>query len=208
MPKLFHLVASPRADSESSAGARVFLDRFMQARPGFDIDEMNLWRENLPEFDGEILQAKYARMGGRDFTEGQRAAFAVAERMAVRLDLAERVVISTPMWNFGIPYKLKHWFDIINQPGLTFRFDLARGYLPLLKDRPTLVILASGGDFTTGMSRGRIDLATPYLREALRFMGLQDVRFVAIGPTSGPADHTGAARERAHKRLIELAVQF
>jgi FMN-dependent NADH-azoreductase len=208
MPKLFHLVASPRGDSESSAGARVFLDRFRQARPGWDIDEMNLWRESLPEFDGEILQAKYARMGGRAFTDGQRAAFAIAERMAVRLDLAERVVISTPMWNFGIPYKLKHWLDIINQPGLTFRFDSNSGYLPLLKDRPTLVILASGGDFTTGMSRGRTDLATPYLREALRFMGLRDVSFVAIGPTSGPAGHARDARDRAHRQLVELAARF
>ncbi|MGJ4962756.1 FMN-dependent NADH-azoreductase [Bradyrhizobium sp. HKCCYLRH3061] len=208
MPKLLHLVASPRADSESSAGARAFLDRFRQARPGWDVDEMNLWRENLPEFDGEILQAKYARMGGRTFTDGQRGAFAAAERMAVRLDLAERVVISTPMWNFGIPYKLKHWLDIINQPGLTFRFDPSRGYLPLLKDRPTLVILASGGDFTTGISRGRTDLATPYLREALRFMGLRDLHFVAIGPTSGPATHTAAARERAHRRLAEMAARF
>ncbi|WP_315776966.1 MULTISPECIES: NAD(P)H-dependent oxidoreductase [unclassified Bradyrhizobium] len=208
MPKLLHLVASPRADSESSAGAHAFLDRFRQARPGWDVDEMNLWREKLPEFEGEILQAKYARMGGRAFTDGQREAFAVAERMAVRLDLAERVVISTPMWNFGIPYKLKHWLDIINQPGLTFRFDPSRGYLPLLKDRPTLVILASGGDFTSGVSRGRTDLATPYLREALRFMGLRDLHFVAIGPTSGPAAHTGVARERAHRRLVEMAARF
>jgi hypothetical protein len=37
---------------------------------------------------------------------------------------------------FGIPYKLKQWFDLIVQPGLTFRFDPAQGYLPLLKDRP------------------------------------------------------------------------
>ncbi|MGJ5177562.1 FMN-dependent NADH-azoreductase [Bradyrhizobium oligotrophicum] len=208
MPKLFHLVASPRADSESSAAASTFLNRFRQVRPGWEIDEMNLWRESLPEFDGEILQAKYARMGGRAFTDGQRAAFAAAERMAVRLDLAERVMISTPMWNFGIPYKLKHWLDIINQPGLTFRFDPVIGYLPLLKDRPTLVILASGGDFTTGMSRSRTDLATPYLREALRFMGLRDVRFVAIGPTSGPAGHTSAARDRAHRQLVEIAARF
>ncbi|BAM88908.1 putative (Acyl-carrier-protein) phosphodiesterase [Bradyrhizobium oligotrophicum S58] len=208
MPKLFHLVASPRPDSESGAGARAFLDRFRQARPDWEIDELNLWREHLPEFDGEILQAKYARMGGRAFTDGQRAAFAVAERMAVRLDLAERVVISTPMWNFGIPYKLKHWLDIINQPGLTFRFDPNRGYLPLLKDRPTLVILASGGDFTTGMSRGRTDLVTPYLREALRFIGLRDVTFIAIGPTSGPAEHTAAAQERAHRILVEMAARF
>jgi len=208
MPKLFHLVASPRADSESTAGSRAFLDRFRQARPGWDIDELNLWREHLPEFDGEILQAKYARMGGRAFTDSQRAAFAIAERMAVRLDLADRVVISTPMWNFGIPYKLKHWLDIINQPGLTFRFDPSRGYLPLLKDRPTLVIVASGGDFSTGMSRGRPDHVTPYLRDALRFLGIRDVRFVAIGPTSGPAEHTRPARELAHRRLVELAARF
>jgi len=25
------------------------------------------------------------------------------------------VLISTPMWNFGIPYKLKQWFDLIVQ---------------------------------------------------------------------------------------------
>ena len=42
MPKLFHLSCSPRADSESSAGARVFIDRFRQARPDWDIDVMNL----------------------------------------------------------------------------------------------------------------------------------------------------------------------
>src|SRR5262249_26443674 len=127
MPKLFHLTCSPREESESLAGARVFLDRFRQARPDWDVDEMNLWRDHLPEFDGSILDAKYARMNGRAFTDAERDAFAVAERMAVRFALADRVLISTPMWNFGIPYKLKQWLDVINQPGLTFRFDPARG---------------------------------------------------------------------------------
>jgi FMN-dependent NADH-azoreductase len=208
MPKLFHLTCSPRAESESSAGAQVFLDRFREARPDWDIDEMNLWRDHLPEFDGSILDAKYARMNGRNFTDVERDAFAVAESIAVRFALAERVLISTPMWNFGIPYKLKQWLDIINQPGLTFRFDPARGYLPLLKDRPTVVILASGGDFVTGMNRGRIDMATPYLREALRFIGVSDVRFVPIGPTTGPAEPIRAARDGAHRRLAEIAAKF
>ena len=117
-------------------------------------------------------------------------------------------VISTPMWNFSIPYKLKQWFDVIVQPGLTFRFDPATGYHPLLKDRPTLVILASGGDFITGMNRGRTDMATPYLREALRFIGVSNVRFVPIGPTTGPAEPIAAAREAAHRRLAQLATGF
>jgi FMN-dependent NADH-azoreductase len=208
MPKLLHLACSPRADSESAAGALVFLEAFRGARPDWEIDLMDLWRDQLPEFDGAILEAKYARINGHALNDAQRDGFAAAERIAARFALAERVLISTPMWNFGIPYKLKHWIDVITQPGLTFRFDPARGYLPLLEDRPTIVILASGSDFVTGMNRGRIDMATPYLREALRFIGINNLRFVPIGPTTGPAEPIRAARESAHRRLVELAAGF
>ena len=38
------------------------------------------------------------------------------------------------------------------------------------------------------MDRGRIDMTTPYLREVLRFIGVSDVRFVPIGPTTGPTE--------------------
>src|SRR5882757_2174572 len=205
MPKLLHLACSPRADSESAAGARVFLDGFSQARPDWDVDLMDLWRDHLPEFNGAVLEAKYARINGQAFSDAQRDGFAVAERIALRFAVAERVLISTPMWNFSIPYKLKHWIDLVSQPGLTFRFDPATGYIPLLKDRPTLVILACGSDFVTGMNRGRIDMASPYLREALRFVGIRDTRFVLIGPTTGPQEPILAARERAHQRLVEMA---
>ena len=208
MPKLFHLRCSPRADSESSAGADAFVTRFRQAQPDWDLDVMDIWRETLPEFDGEALRAKYARMGGRPFSGGERDAFPVLERMAMRFALAERVLISTPMWNFGIPYRLKQWFDLIVQPGLSFGFDPARGYFPLLQNRPTVVILASGGDFVTGMNRGRIDMATPYLREALRFIGVSDVRFALIGPTVGAGEAVRLAREAAHRQLAEMAAGF
>ena len=51
-------------------------------------------------------------------------------------------------------------------------------------------------------------MASPYLREALRFIGVSDVRFARIGPTAGPAEPTRLARETAHRRLVELASSF
>ena len=208
MAKLFHLRCSPRAGSASSAGAEAFLAKFRELRPSWDIDLQDLWRETLPEFGGAALEAKYARLGGRGFNDAERDAFAVVERMALRFSLADRVLISSPMWNFGLPYKLKQWFDLIVQPGLTFAFDPAQGYRGLVKDRPTIVILASGADFVTGMNRGRVDMATPYLRDILRFIGVHTVRFVAIGPTIGAVRQVMAAREAAQLRLVELAATF
>src|SRR5271168_1839166 len=208
MAKLFHLRCSPRASSASSAGAETFLAHFRQARPSWDIDLQDLWRETLPEFDGAALEAKYARLGGRPFSDPESDAFAVVERMALRFSLADRLLISSPMWNFGVPYKLKQWFDLIVQPGLTFAFSPAEGYRGLVKDRPIVVILASGSDFVTRMNPGRVDMATPYLRDILRFVGVRSVRFVAIGPTAGATDQVKAALAAAERRLIELARTF
>lgn len=208
MAKLLHIACSPRADSASGAAARAFVEAFRKGRPAYEIDTLDLWREGLPEFNKEMLDAKDAVQRGATFTDTQRDAWAAIERMAVRFALAERLLISTPMWNFGLPYKLKHYIDLINQPRLTFRFDPAIGYIPLLKDRPTVVIVASSGDFVTGMNRGRTDMATPYLREVLRFMGVRSVEIMRVGPTAGPAEATRAARETAERRLGQLAQRF
>ena len=208
MPKLLHIAGSPRADSVSNAAARAFIERFCEARSAWEIDVLDLWREGLPEVDQALLDAKDAVQRGLPFSDSQAQAWAVVERMAVRFSLAERVLISTPMWNFGLPYKLKHYIDLINQPRLTFRFDPSSGYVGLLKDRPTVAIVASSGDFVTGMNRGRIDMATPYLREALRFMGVLSLEIVRIGPTAGPPDAVRAASQNAITRLRRIAASF
>lgn len=208
MPKLLHIAGSPRTDSSSGAAARAFIERFQIARPAYEIDTLDLWREGLPEFNREMIAAKDAVLRGASFSAAEREAWAVIERMVVRFSLADRVLISTPMWNFGLPYKLKHYIDLINQPRLTFRFDPAVGYIPLLKDRPTLAIVASSGDFVTGYNRGRTDMATPYLREALRFMGVRSLDIVRLGPTAGPGEAVAAVREGAARRLAEIASRF
>jgi FMN-dependent NADH-azoreductase len=58
------------------------------------------------------------------------------------------------------------------------------------------------------MNRGRIDMATPYLREVLRFIGVSDVRFALIGPTAGPGEPARLAREAARRLLVRIAADF
>jgi len=57
-----------------------------------------------------------------------------------RFKAADYYVLGVPMWNGGIPYRLKLYIDIITQPGLLFGFDPAKGYFGLLKDKKATVI--------------------------------------------------------------------
>lgn len=207
MTSLIHIEASPRGQaSRSSGGARAFLDALRAADPALSVDHMDLWNTDLPPFDGAALTAKYARLAGRAHDAREKTAWEGIAALVARLDRAAHVLVSTPMWNFSIPYRLKHWIDLVTQPGLTFSFDPASGYAPLLKPRPTLVVLASAGDYASGESRGRPDLATPYLRAALGFIGLTDPIVIPVGPTIGPDAET--AEQAADARLRDLAKTF
>ena len=114
--------------------------------------------------DGDTIAAKYARLAGEAFSSVQKAAWEQIANIVDRFDRADRILISTPLWNFGIPYKLKHYIDVITQPGLSFSFSPDVGYRPLLRDRPSVAILSSAGDYRNGPSRGRPDLANSWAK--------------------------------------------
>jgi FMN-dependent NADH-azoreductase len=209
MPTLLYVEASPRKSASASIEAgRVFLEEIRRHRSDLAIDTLDLWHADLPEFDGATIAAKYARLAGREMEPAEATAWRQITGIVDRLRAADSLLIATPMWNFGIPYKLKHWIDLVTQPGLTFSFDPETGYSPILPPRPSLVILSSAGDYATGTSRGRPDLATPYLKAALAFIGLSDVAVVPIGPTMGRTNLTDAARSGAHDILRSLAANF
>lgn len=182
MTRIFHVEASPRrTTSRSSEAAAAFQSKIADADPSTEIDHLGLWDVPLPDLDGDALAAKYARLSKTALTEDQQAAWDGIAKLVGRLDAADAVLISTPMWNLHVPYRLKHWIDLVTQPGLSFSFDPQSGYTPLLRPRPTIVILASAGDFSSGLSFGRTDFATDYLRAALGFIGLTGAEIVPAG---------------------------
>jgi FMN-dependent NADH-azoreductase len=208
-PVCLHIEASPRGGrSTSTARSRAFLDELTRLEPRLVGDRLPLWEAPLPEFDGATIAAKYARLAGKSLSAEEERAWTTVSHLVDGLRRADAVVISTPMWNMGIPYKLKHWIDLITQPGLSFKFDPETGYSPLLEDRPVLIVLSSAGDFSSGINRGRPDLATPYLTAAFRFIGFKTITIVPVAPTVGPEYEVTKGRQIAEAQLRALAPGF
>ncbi len=189
MAKLLYIESSPRkARSKSIRVADAFITAYRAAHPDDEITKIDLWDKQLPEFDGYTIDAKYQVIHGQNFEAEQQAAWDAVVGVCEEFKAADKYVISVPMWNFGIPYKLKHYIDVIAQPGQTFSFSPESGYSGLVTGKPIVAIYARGGAYGSDEASG-MDFQTSYLKLLLGFIGFTEIHEVVIEPTMGaPAD--------------------
>ncbi len=136
MTRLLYIKASPRgAESKSAALADAYLAALKARNPGLEVDVIDLATETLPEFDGNKVAAKIAVFTGQAHDAPQKTAWDEITAIANRFAAADIYLLAVPMWNGGIPYKLKHYIDIIHQPGVMFGLEPASGYFGCSRTR-------------------------------------------------------------------------
>ncbi len=188
MATLLYIEASPRKQrSHSITVANAFLDAYGSTNPNDQIDLLDLWSETLPAFDGDMINAKYAVMHGEDPSPKEQAAWTQVGTICKRFTDADKYLFSVPMWNFGIPYVLKHYIDVITQPGYSWSFDPEVGYSGLVTG-PVAAIYSSGGAYHDGSGAEAFDQQKPYFEGWLGFVGLSLVSKITVAPTLSPPD--------------------
>jgi FMN-dependent NADH-azoreductase len=208
MSKLLYIESSPRKTrSKSIAVAKAFLHAYQAAHPNDEIVTIDLWKKSLPEFDGFTIDAKYQVLHGQNFTPEQERAWQTVVDLCNEFKSANKYVLSLPMWNFGIPYKLKHYIDLIAQPGQTFSFDPATGYSGLVTGKPLVAIYARGGAYTSDEMKG-IDFQKGYLDFLLSFLGFQGVQSVVMEPTLGDPEEVRRIEASMLDKARQLAAEF
>lgn len=185
MTKLLHIIASPREDSYSTKAARSFITAVLNSAAGVEVETLDLSSAELMKFDAPPAKAKYAVMGGQAPQGDAQQAWVSVKKVIDHFKSAGAYVISSPMWNFGIPYTLKHYIDILVQPGLSFGYSPKKGYTGFITGRPMALFLARGSEYPP---QSPMDFQRPYLEHILKFIGLNDIRTFVIGPTvqAGP----------------------
>jgi FMN-dependent NADH-azoreductase len=201
--KILYIEASPRKNRSASIEvARAALAEW-QKKPAVTVDTLDVWSTELPEHDGALLEAKYAVIAGTPLTPEQAAAWSRIRDIAARFLAANVVVIATPMWNYSVPYKLKHLIDLVTQKDVLFTFD-ERGLGGLLGGRKALLIFARGLDYSPGgmTPAATCDFQKPYLETWLSLVGITDIRTVIVEKTLFGPDVDRAGREDGCRRVI------
>jgi FMN-dependent NADH-azoreductase len=194
MSRLLYIKASPRgAASKSSAVADAYLAALREQLLDLIVDTLDLAQEKIPDFGGDKVAAKMAVITGQNHEARQKIAWDEITTVANRFISADRYLIAVPMWNGGIPYRLKQYIDVIHQPGLLWGLDPERGYFGLLKNKKAVLALTSGayGPLMPSPAFG-VDHHSTYLRDWLNQAGVTDVEEIRFQPTLLNPDPEGS----------------
>ena len=209
MAKLLCIQASPRAQrSKSIAVADAFIASYQQAHPADLVETLNVFDADLFAFDGLLVSAKYSILHGQEHTPEELSAFKAVEAVIERFTSADKYVFAVPMWNFGIPYRLKQYIDILVQPGYTFSFSPEKGYQGLVTGKPVFIAYARGGEYSDP-SYAALNHQSTYLQTILAFIGFTDIKSVVVEPTlmAGP-EKAKEKLTQAIKQAKQLAANF
>jgi FMN-dependent NADH-azoreductase len=182
---LLNIQSSPRGTKSASiAVTNAFLDAYQALHSDAMIDTLNVWDENLPDFDSEAIGAKYKGVSHRPMDAAEAEIWERIQSLAKRFQRADRIVLGVPMWNFAIPYKLKQLIDLACQRNFLFTF--ANGVFgPLLKTPRALVVYTRGQTYSEDSPTPptRFDHQTAYINFWLHFIGVQQVETVIVENT-------------------------
>jgi FMN-dependent NADH-azoreductase len=104
--------------------------------------------------------------------------FTESETLIREVEACHYLIVATPMHNFSVPAALKLWIDYVLRVDRTFTHR--DGYkVGLLKDRPTLVVIGSGGVYHGPQAR-QPDYLSPYFTHVLATIGINDLQFIHL----------------------------
>lgn len=208
MSKILHIEASPSKErSHTRAVASAFLAAYERAHPDDVIETLDVWSIELPPFDAAALEAKFAVLRRNVFTPEQLARWEALRAISRHFNSANKYVFSVPMWNFGIPYPLKHYIDVVTLPSENWTWSREKGYGTILTGKKALLVHASANVHEESGEYAD-DFQKPYMRRWLRFLGIDDVQEITISPTLASPEEVAARRTSAMAAAEQLAAVF
>lgn len=202
MTRWLWIEGSPRGQASRSSGlARSFLDAL---RPT-SVERLNVWEADLPAFGQPAVEARYAVIEGRA-EAAQAAEWDAVRRLFSHVHGHDAFVVSAPMWNWGLPWRLKQLIDVLTQPGLAFTVGADGSVAGAFGTKRVAVFTSSALSYQGGLAA--LDHGPKHLADWLDFIGLTDRAHVHAAPMYGDPSVVLAAYASALTAAAGLAARF
>lgn len=200
--RLLHIVATPRShESNTIRISNAIIEELYAKQDNLQIKILDLFKADLPAVAGANIETKYKLMTGQVIDDQSKSSWDAIEATIKQFLDADLYLITTPMWNFSVPYALKYYIDAIVQPGYLFQYDGNGVPRPMVHGKKMIIVTSRGADYSANSPLRAFDFLEPYLRSIFGFIGITDIHFI----NAQPMDITPEIRRQSLLRAIDEA---
>lgn len=201
MSTILYITANPKdiARSFSLRAGEEFIKSYQEANPADEIIKIDLYKTDIPELDYELLYVIENLRKGinlEQLSDEEKNNLERYNQFTEQFINADKYIFMTPMWNLGMPSRVKAYLDTVCVAGKTFRYT-EKGPQGLLGNKKCLHVHASGGFHT----KDPHNHADPYLKDVMQFMGVTDYKSLVV-------EGLGAMPDKAEAILQEVINQI
>ncbi len=207
--KLLYITVNSKPEklSSSKTVARLFIQKFIDKNPDFEVEEVDLYKEHIPRLQYEYFVGKNALVEKEALNQLDDASKKEIEKINQLCEqfISARVyVIAAPMWSLSFPAPLKEYFDCIIQDKKTISFEnkKPKGLLNDL-DRSLVYIQSSGGKIPA-YARPILNKGVNYIKFIAKFIGIKKVKELLVDSTGTTEEERKAAIEKANNEIDNI----
>jgi FMN-dependent NADH-azoreductase len=208
MTTVLYVYANPKElnDSFTLRLGRSFFDIYKQVNPDDAIEELDLYKLNLPLVDKNVLEGWDKLRKGETPSPEEKNSIQNILKYTDQFIQADKVVIGAPMWNLGFPPLLKIYLDTLVISNKTFKYT-ENGPIGLVEDKPVLHFQARGGIYSKGPAK-EFEFADSYLSALMKFLGITDFKSVICEGLSLKPEEAEKIFQKAAKEAQSIAKSF
>lgn len=200
--KLLYITVNSKPEklSSSKTVARIFIQKFIEKNPDFEVEQVDLYKDHIPRLQYEYFAGKNALVEKETLNQLDDRSKKEIEKINQLCDqfISARIyVIAAPMWSLSFPAPLKEYFDCIIQDKKTISFEnkKPKGLLNDF-DRSLVYIQSSGGKIPI-YAKPILNMGVNYIKFISKFIGIKKVKELLVDSTGTTDKEREVAIEKA-----------
>ncbi len=199
--------SKPGKLSSSKTVARLFIQRFIELNPSFEVEEVDLYKDHIPRLEYEYIAGRSAlveKEALKQLDDHAQKEIARINYLCQQFIDCSVYVIAAPMWSLSFPPQLKEYFDCVIQDKKTIRFENKRpkGILNDI-DRSLVYIQSSGGKVPFYL-KPILNKGVNYIKCIAKYLGIKKSKEILVDNTGTTEKEKQDAINKATKEIDKV----
>ncbi len=199
--------SKPEKLSSSKTVARIFIQKFIEKNPDFEVEEVDLYNDHIPRLEYEYFAGRSALVEKEALKQlddhAQKEIKRINELCQQFID-CRVYVIAAPMWNLSFPPQLKEYFDCVIQDKKTIKFENKKPKGILNDFDRSLVYIQSSGAKVPFYLRPILNKGLNYIKYITKYLGIKKTKEILVDNTGTTEEERKAAVEKAAGQIDKV----